>query len=381
MRVLIAPNAFKHSLNAKEASEAIQRGFEKSHLDCICECFPIGDGGDGTGELIISHCDGIVISEEVLDPLMRTIQANYGLIDNRKTAVIEMASASGIRLLKNEELNPIETSTFGTGLLVKLALNQGVNKIILAVGGSATVDGGCGILAALGVEFLNEKGEKLSFLPKDLINLASIDIAHLDKRILDCEIVILSDVKNPLLGENGSAKVFGPQKGATNTDVEFLEKVLINFADVIHRQFGKSIANLEYGGAAGGVSAGLAGLLNAKLVTGIDAFLLLTGFDEALKRKDIVITGEGSLDKQTLQGKGPFGVAERAKTLNIPVIGLAGRIPLEDTEDLKSHFDAVFAIGNKPTDLKNAIGNTAENLTRTAEQIANLLAITHKKMG
>lgn len=381
MRILIAPNAFKHSLNAKEASKAIQNGFEQSHLDCICECFPIGDGGDGTGELIISHCDGIVISEEVFDPLMRTIQANYGLIDNKKTAVIEMASASGIRLLKKEELNPLEASTFGTGLLIKSALNQGVNKIVLAVGGSATVDGGCGILAALGVIFLNQKGEKLSCLPKDLINLASIDITHLDKRILDCEIVILSDVKNPLLGENGSAKVFGPQKGATNHDVEFLEKVLFNFAEVIYRQFEKSIANLAFGGAAGGVSAGLAGLLNAKLVNGIDAFLSLTGFDDALKRNDIVITGEGSLDRQTLQGKGPFGVAERAKTLNISVIGLAGRVPLEDAEALKPHFDAVFVIGNEPTELKKAIENTAENLTRTAEQIANLLAINHKKMG
>ncbi|MBB6002767.1 glycerate kinase [Arcicella rosea] len=381
MRVLIAPNAFKHSLNAKEASEAIQKGFEKSHLNCVCECFPIGDGGDGTGELIISHRHGIVISEEVLDPLGRTIQASYGLIDNRQTAVIEMASASGIRLLKNEELNPLEASTFGTGLLIKFALNQGVNKIILAVGGSATVDGGCGILAALGVDFLNEKDEKIGFLPKDLINLTSIDTTHLDKRILDCEIVILSDVKNPLLGESGSAKVFSPQKGATASDVEFLEIVLSNFADVIYRQFGKSIANLAFGGAAGGVSAGLAGLLNAKLMNGIDAFLSLTGFDDALKRNDIVITGEGSLDKQTLQGKGPFGVAERAKTLNIPVIGLAGRVPLADVEALKSHFDAVFTIGNEPTDLKNAIENTAENLTRTAEQIANLLAITQKKLG
>lgn len=377
MRILIAPNAFKHSLNAKDASKAIQNGFEQSHLDCICECFPIGDGGDGTGELIINHCDGIVISEEVFDPFMRKIQANYGLIDNKKTAVIEMASASGIRLLKKDELNLLEASTFGTGLLIKSALNQGVNKIILAVGGSATVDVGCGILAALGVDFLNGKGEKIGFLPKDLINLSSIDITHLDKRILDCEIVILSDVKNPLLGENGSAKVFGPQKGATNNDIEFLEKVLSNFAEVIYRQFGKSIANLAFGGAAGGVSAGLAGLLNAKLVNGIDAFLSLTGFDEALKRNDIVITGEGSLDSQTLQGKGPFGVAERAKTLNIPVIGLAGRVPLADTEELKSHFDAVFVIGNEPTELKNAIENTAENLARTAEQIANLLAIKY----
>ncbi|MEA5403775.1 glycerate kinase [Arcicella sp. DC2W] len=379
MRILIATNAFKHSLNANDVSKAIKNGFERSQLNCICESFPIGDGGDGTGELIIKHCGGIEVSGEVVDPLMRKIQANYGLIDNRKTAVIEMASASGIRLLKKEELNPLEASTFGTGLLIKSALNQGVNKIILAVGGSATVDGGCGILAALGVTFLNEKGDKIGFLPKDLINLVNIDITNLDARIFDCEIVILSDVKNPLLGENSSAKVFGPQKGATVEDVEFLEKVLVNFAEVIHRQFGKSTGNLEYGGAAGGVSAGLASLLNAKLVNGIDAFLSLTGFDEALKRNDIVITGEGSLDSQTMQGKGPFGIAERAKALNIPVIGLAGRVPLEDAEALKSHFEVVFVIGNEPTELKNAIENTAENLTRTAEQIANLLAISYKR--
>lgn len=379
MKILIAPNAFKHSLSATEVANAIKKGLIKSRLDCICENFPIGDGGDGTGELIIQHCNGIVLFEEVENPLNEMIEASYGLIDHGKTAVIEMASASGIRLLKPNELDPLNASTFGTGRLIKCALNQGVNKILLAVGGSATVDAGCGILAALGVRFYDANNEELSYHSSSLLTLSRIDCSEIDTRIFDCEIIILSDVENPLLGENGAAAVFSPQKGASPEEVLLLEKVLDNFAKVVFQLTGKQIANLRFGGAAGGVSAGLAGILNAKLVNGIDYFLKITGFEEVLKRNDLLITGEGSLDKQTLQGKGPFGVAVRAKTLNLPVIGLTGRVPLEDTEVLKLCFDTVFVIGNEPTELVKAIENTAENLTRTSEQIADLLLITHKK--
>lgn len=200
MHILIAPNAFKNSLNASQVAKAIQQGLNLSKLKCTSECFPIADGGDGTGSLIIKSRNGVRIEKEVQDPLGRKIKSSFGLIDNRKTAVIEMADASGLRLLKRDELNPLKASSYGTGELIRLALDEGINKIIIAMGGSATVDGGCGILSALGFAFFDAKGGQLPAISKDLINLARIDNTKPDPRIFDCEVVILCDVDNQLLG-------------------------------------------------------------------------------------------------------------------------------------------------------------------------------------
>lgn len=374
LRVLIAPNAFKNSLSADQVSLAIKQGLERSKLNCICECFPIADGGDGTGDLIIRKCKGVLIKTEVSDPLGRKISASFGLIDNGRTAVIEMAGASGLRLLNNDELSPLHTSTFGTGELIKAALNKGVNKIILAMGGSATVDAGCGILSALGVRFLNAAGGELLAVPANLINLAAIDITSIDDRIFNCELIILCDVNNTLLGNQGAARVFGPQKGASPADVLKLEEILTNLAELALATTGKNMAAVKHGGTAGGAAAGLYTFLNAKLVNGIDEFLQLTGFEQALNSCDIVITGEGSLDEQTLQGKGPFGVANRAKLKGIPVIGIAGKVPLSGTT-LDQYFDVLLAIGNEPTDLSGALHTTTDNLIRTAIALGNLLTI------
>jgi len=374
MHILIAPNAFKNSLQAPQVAKAIQKGLALSKLDCTSTCFPIADGGDGTGSLILETRKGIVIQKEVHDPLSRKINSSFGLIDNRKTAVIEMADASGLRLLKKEELNPLLASSCGTGELIRFALDAGVNKIILAMGGSATVDAGCGILSALGAVFLGEAENILPAKPKDLINLARVDISALDQRIFNCELVILCDVNNLLLGPQGSAAVFGPQKGASPEDVKFLDDFLRNFASVSLSQNGKDIANIKHGGAAGGATAGLYSWLNAKLVNGIDYFLTLTNFDEALHGTDLVITGEGSIDSQTLQGKGPYGVAVRAKNKNIPVIGMAGNIPSEKDEQLSQYFDKLFSINQKGEDLQTSMANTKENLIRTAKSIGDLIA-------
>jgi glycerate kinase len=376
MHILIAPNAFKNSLDASKVAGAIQQGLKLSRLDCTAECFPIADGGDGTGSLIIEKCKGRVIEKEVHDPLGRKIKASFGLIESGKTAVVEMADASGLRLLNKEELNPLKASSFGTGELIKSALDNGANKVIVAMGGSATVDGGCGILRALGIAFLDAEGENLLATPEGLANLVRIDNSKLDTRIPDCEIVILCDVNNKLLGSQGAASVFGPQKGASADDVQLLETFLKNFTAISLAQTDIDMADINYGGAAGGATAGLHTWLNARLENGIDYFLSLTNFDEALERSHIVITGEGSIDNQTLQGKGPYGVALKAKNKSIPVIGLAGKIPLEPDAELQRYFDVLLSINNEPVEIAEAMANTEKNLILVAKSVGNLIAMS-----
>ncbi len=375
MHILIAPNAFKNSLDASAVAVAIAEGLQQSKLNYTFEFFPIGDGGDGTAALITKKQNGIIQQVEVHDALGRKITSSIGLIDNSNTAVIELADASGIKFLEPHELDALHASTFGTGELLKHALDKGVSKIIMCIGGSATVDGGTGILEALGIRFLNNKNEILKGLPEGLINLAAIDLSNFDKRILNCELIILCDVKNKLLGENGAAKIFGPQKGASDENVNKLEKALTKFRDVALIQTGLDMAMIEHGGAAGGVAAGVATYCNAKLVDGIDHFLTLISFDEALQKADLVITGEGSIDAQTLEGKGPYGIALRAKEKNIPVIGIAGKVPLPTGTDLQKHFDVLLSINNEPAEMSEAIKNTKDNLIRTAKAIGDLLSI------
>ena len=374
MRILVAPNAFKNSLAAPDVAEAIRAGLEESKLQCTVDCFPVGDGGDGTAELILKYYNGSTISATVHDPLMRKISSSFGLMEEGKTAVIEMANASGLRLLRPNELDPLHTSSFGTGELIANALNRGVNKIIMCIGGSATVDGAVGLLQAVGFRFLDKDGKELTNMPETLVNLETIDLSIVDKRIKQCKIIVLCDVENVLLGKEGAAAVFGPQKGAGPDDVKKLEASLTKLGDIIFKQTGKDITTIKSGGAAGGMAAGLAAFLNADLVNGIDYFLSLTKFDEALEGKDLVITGEGSIDMQTLHGKGPFGVARRAKQKGVPVIGLAGKIPVERVVSLDQYFDVLLSINNEETELSYALLQTKQNLKRTSKNIGDLLA-------
>lgn len=376
MHILISPNAFKHSLTAEQVSVAIYIGLLQSKLVCTCECFPIGDGGDGTAELIIKKCGGELVNGTVTDPLNRKINTSFGLIDDGKTAVIEMADASGLRLLSREELNPLLASSFGTGEQIKMAFDKGARKIIIGMGGSATVDGGVGILKALGIRFLNDAGIELTDMPESLINLTSIDVSGIDKRISKSTLTVLCDVDNTLLGEQGAAAVFGPQKGASSEDVQKLDAALARFSAVAFQTTGKDMSSIKYGGTAGGAAAGLFAFLDAQLVNGIDHFLQLTGFDFAMGKSDLVITGEGSIDEQTLQGKGPFGVAFRAKLAGLPVVGLAGKVPLKKNTALQKYFDVLMPIGHEPFDLPTALAATEKNLVRTAEALGNLLALS-----
>jgi glycerate 2-kinase len=375
MNILLAPNAFKNSLSAREVSQSIENGFLQSGLDCRIQSFPIGDGGDGTGRLIIEKLSGFLEEVQAKDPLGRTIKTSIGFIDTGTTAVIEMADISGLRLLSDSQRDPLQTSSQGTGQLIRIALDRDVQKIILCVGGSATVDGGCGILQELGVRFLDEAAQDLMRLPSQLTQLNAIDITLLDKRILDTELVVLCDVDNFLLGKNGAAAVFGPQKGASHKDVLLLEAGMHKFRDIWLLQTGRDLNQIVFGGAAGGVAASLHSFLRAKLVQGIEYFLDLTEFNEALHDTDLLITAEGSIDRQTLQGKGPFGVARRAKKNNIPVIGIAGQIPLLPDTGLQEYFDVLIPIGHQPEDLKTSMEHTSENLARTAFQLGKWMSL------
>lgn len=377
-KFLVAPNAFKHSLDASSAAQAIKEGLLASRLNCMVDCFPVADGGDGTADLLIRHLQGTVCYEQVHDPLGREIQAPYGLIENMSTAVIEMASASGIRLLSPHELNPVKATSFGTGELISKALGRGVKKIIIAVGGSASVDGASGILEALGARFLDTEGNELHNLPTDLDRVEEIDMRALESKFKDCRLIVLCDVENLLLGTRGAASVFGPQKGAIPEDVPFLEHRLGTLAKVAEKKYQIDSTTIPGGGAAGGVAWGLHTFLNARLTPGIEYFLDICGFESALKQSDIVITGEGRIDDQTIEGKGPYGVAKRAKSNNLPVIGMAGSISLSSGSQLRSYFDFLISIANGPGNLEDALKNTYANLRRTAIMIGDMLSLGQK---
>ena len=365
MHILIAPNAFKNSLSAWEAAEAIELGLKQSKLDCKCECFPIADGGDGTAELIIEKFKGKRIVKDVYDPMGRHINSSFGLIDEGRTAVIEMADASGLRLIGKKRKNPMIATSFGTGQLISYALDEGVRKIIIGLGGSATVDGGEGILRALGVCFTYKFKDKFVEQVEGLALLTHIDLSGLDPRVKDCEIIVLCDVENRMLGKKGAAAVFGPQKGASPKEVVILEESLSRLRYIALKETGRDMGKVKHGGAAGGAAAGLYAFLGARLVDGADFLMKYTGFEESVKKADLVITGEGSIDEQTLQGKGPFAVAQMAKKHNLGVIGLAGKVPERENEALRQYFDVLMAIGNGPADMVTAMQLTRENLIRT----------------
>jgi glycerate 2-kinase len=375
MHVLIAPNAFKHSLSADAASTAILKGLQESSLAFTAECFPVGDGGDGTGDLLMTRLGAQKITSPARDPFGRNRSTYFGLTPDHDTAVIEMANASGLRLLDSTALDPLNASSIGTGDLLGAALGQNPRHILLCLGGSATVDAGIGILSAMGIRFLDDTGKDLPANPVHLTRLTAIDTSGLDPRLSGVTLTILTDVDNPLLGPNGAATIFGPQKGADAEAVQKLEAALQHLTTIIHRQLGLDLSTLPSGGAAGGTAAGLYGLLGARLVHGIDYFLDITGFGKALDRAELVITGEGSIDEQTLQGKGPFGVACRAKKKGIPVIGLAGRLPTNRHPGLDDYFQALLPINHAPLALPDALTHAAANLTATARAVGNLLAL------
>ncbi len=371
MKILIAPNAFKNSLDAWQVAQAIRQGLQESRLQASCLLQPIADGGDGMLDMMLHQTEGEKRYAMVEAPLGRPVEAAYGLIHNRKTAIIEMAEASGLRLLTQAEYNPMIASTFGTGQLIREALAQGVEEIIIGVGGSATVDGGAGMAMALGVKLLDSAGKPVAKGGRGLQDIHAIDLSGAAS-LQDVRIVVVCDVTHTFLE---GPQVFGPQKGATPEMVTALAQGFEAYRQLILKQLGKDMAAFPYGGAAGGISAALHVLFDAELVNGTDFLLSQTGFYQDLSQCDLLISAEGAFDSQTRGGKGPFYVASQAKKLEKPVIMLAGSLPQDfKTEDYEI-YDAVFPIGAKPESLDEAIQHTRENLTRTARQIGNLLAL------
>jgi len=368
MKILIAPNSFRGSLNAFEVADSIEKGFKSVSSLFEIDKFPIADGGDHTAKILINALKGEFKKTEVLNPLGIPIQVLLGITKDH-TAIVELACASGTNLLNSEELNPLNTTTFGTGQLIKAALDEGCRNFIIGIGGSATIDAGVGMLQALGVKFTDKQGEEIKFGGGNLHHINKIDISKLDKRIYDCKISVACDVENFLLGKRGAARVFGPQKGANLKQVEILEKNLSHYADQVQKFMGKNVENIKHGGTAGGVAVSLYAFFNAKLENGIELILDKTNFSGHLSNCNFVITAEGKIDSQTSEGKGPYGVAKRAKEAGKPVIALAGQVTPEGAKT----FDATFSIINRPMNLKTALAETENLLFDTSKQIAKLV--------
>ena len=373
MKIIIAPNSFKGSLDAFKVAQSIQRGILDSNLEAECQLFPIADGGDHTLEVFHNWFGGSLRSSRVLGPLGTSVEAEWAIIEDGKTAVIEMAKASGIGLLDKNALDPLKANSYGTGELIKMAIDSGVKKIILGIGGSATVDGGLGMLQALGAEILDSDGNALDKNANPLMDVEDILLDNIDQRIYDIEFLILCDVQNPLLGKNGAVYVFGPQKGAGPETMEVLEKSMKRFSEIIQRNTRKDFSMMEGAGAAGGIAVALKSFFNTSMVSGVDFLLKNMGFDTSISGADLLITAEGKVDVQTLQGKGPFGVAAKAREHGVPSIILAGSA--DDIAQLNHGFNAVFPITNGPMTLKHAMARTAEDLEETSRQIGNLLAM------
>lgn len=374
-RILIAPNSFKGSLTADEVANAIERGLNQSKLKFQSNKFPIGDGGDHTAFLLTNHLKGDFNHYLVFGAYEDLVDACFGLTNNGKTAIIEVAETSGFKTIQGETRRVLRADTKGLGQLIDHVLSLGVCEIILCLGGSATIDGGIGMLTALGVRFLDAAHHIVDVYPENFSQVSSIDASALKQKTNHCKFTVLCDVDNPLLGERGAAKVFGPQKGATEKEVILLEQFLSGFNELTIKTLGKSLDKVKFGGAAGGLSATLSVYLNADLLEGAEYFCKITGFKEALSNVDLLITGEGSIDYQSLNGKAPYVVAKYALGENIPVIGLAGNVPREVTADLQQHFTMLLSIGSKPESLLEAIDNTYENLVRTSKQIGNILSV------
>lgn len=364
MKILVASGAFKQSLTAAEACAAMALGLRQSGLGAEIEELPIADGGNGTLDAFLSG-GGQRISLPVVDPLGRKIKADYGLIAGGKTAIIEMALASGLELLAPAELNPMAATTYGTGQLMADALAKGVERVIVGLGGSATVDGGMGCLQALGVKLLDGAGEDIGPGGRGLADIVTIDSDGLDARWQDLQVIIASDVENPTLGETGAARIFGPQKGADPQMVETLERNLKHCFSLIYEQLGRDLRQATGGGAAGAFAAGLMAFLPCEIVSGIDLVLTRNRFVEKLADCALVITGEGQIDAQTLDGKGPLGVATLAAAQGVPTIAIVGGLNIDDARLHEAGVQAAFSIVDRPMSLEAALAD-AYDLTRRA---------------
>ncbi|TCU77206.1 glycerate kinase [Tissierella praeacuta] len=371
--ILLAPDSFKESMTAKEVCHAMERGIKKANNSISCIHVPMADGGEGTMQSLVDATNGQIYTVEVIGPLGNEVEASYGILGDGETGVIEMASASGIHLVPSEKRNPLITTTYGTGQLIKSCLNHGVKKLLIGIGGSATNDGGIGVVQALGGKFLDKEGKELGFGGGELDKLVTIDLSNFDNRLKDVIVEVACDVNNPLCGKQGASYVFGLQKGATPEIMKVLDNNLRHYGILIKEKLGIDVLYESGAGAAGGLGAGLMAFLNGRLNKGIDMVIKYSKLEEKLPYADMVWTGEGSIDFQTQFGKTPIGVARLAKEYNKPVVALAGRVGTNIETLYTMGIDSIFSITRDITTLEEALEKGQENMEKTAENIIRLM--------
>lgn len=370
MKVVIVCDSFKESLSALDVADAIEDGFREIYPDANYVKLPAADGGEGTAEALVLATGGRMLTCPVTGPQGESVTASIGLLGNGRTAVVEMAAAAGLALVAPDQRDPTTATTYGVGQLIQAALNEGYRHIILGLGGSATNDAGAGMAQALGVELRDENGQSLPFGGNALSRLAEIDRSRLDPRLATCQIEVACDVDNPLTGPSGASAIFGPQKGATAEMVLQLDEALSVFARHIETQTGQKVDTLPGTGAAGGLGAGALAFLGATLRPGVDIIMDALKLDAVLEDADLVITGEGRMDGQTIRGKAPIGVARVAKRHGRPVIAIAGSLGADVNAVHEHGIDAVFSVVNRPCSLGDALTEAAANIRITARNIA-----------
>ncbi len=378
MKIVIAPQGFKGNLTALQVAQAISKGVKRVVSDAETTLKPMADGGEGTVQALVDATGGKMMATEVTGPLGEPVTAHWGMLSDKTTAVIEMAAASGLPLVPPERRHPLVTTTYGTGELIRAALDSGCRKLIIGIGGSATNDGGAGMAQALGARFLDAEGEELPSGGAALAKLERIDVSHLDSRLADFDVTLASDVNNPLCGPKGASAIYGPQKGATPEMVKQLDAALAHYADVIQKDLGVDFRDVPGAGAAGGLGMGLMVFLKAKLIPGIDVVIKATNFVAALKGADLVFTAEGRIDRQSAMGKVPTGVALKAKEFGIPVIALAGEVAEDCVLVYEQGIDAVFCIAPGPISLDQSMAEAEKLIVNTAENAMRLFMCQRK---
>jgi len=377
MQILIAPDKFRGSLEAHEVCQAVEEGILLAFPDARVTSIPLADGGEGTTQILTEQSKGSYQSAQVKDPLGRSIAASYGLSGDGNVAFIEMASASGLRLLTSQERNPLLTSTYGTGQLILTAIENGVKEIILGIGGSATTDGGIGMAASVGYRFFDKGGNLLDPIGESLIKIDTINCEHVDLRLASVSITVACDVTNPLFGSQGAAYIYGPQKGANQKMVEELDLGLRNLAAVSAKTFGRDVSDQPGAGAAGGLGAGCLWFLNAPLKEGVQIVMDKTNLAEHLQNSDLVITGEGKVDEQTLSGKVVKGLAGLCQQHNVPLAVVCGTLTITPEETRTAGITYAVSVLNKPMDLVHAQKN-AHILVKEATFNLVRLFFSHK---
>lgn len=379
MKIVIAPDSYKESLSALDVATAIETGFREIYPYAEYVKVPVADGGEGTVEAMVAATQGHIVQVSVTGPLGEPVNAFYGLSGDMRCAYIEMAAASGLESVPPTRRNPLLTTSWGTGELIRHALDAGVSQIIIGIGGSATNDGGAGMAQALGAKLLTAEQQQIAPGGGALETLARIDLSELDPRLADCRIDVACDVTNPLTGPQGASAVFGPQKGATAAMIERLDRGLQHFAQIIDRDLDIDVLNLEGGGAAGGMGAALYAFCGANLRPGIEIVTDALGLADLVAAADLVITGEGRIDSQTIHGKVPVGVAKVAKRFNVPVIGIAGSLTADVGVVHQHGLDAVFSVLYSVCTLEEALANAAANVRMTARNVAAVLEMGGKR--